>query len=79
MDYAKSTIADVPDFPKPGSVFKDITPTLADSKAFDEVIDTLAARYRDKGVTHLAGIVCRGFIFSAQLAKVLDALLVLIR
>ena len=79
MDYAKSTIADVPDFPKPGIVFKDITPMLADSKAFDEVIETLAARYRDKGVTHFAGIESRGFIFAAPLAKVLGAGLVLIR
>lgn len=79
MDYAKSTIADVPDFPKPGIVFKDITPMLADAKAFDEVIQTLADRYRGQGITHFAGIESRGFIFAAPLAKALGAGLVLIR
>ena len=68
MDYAKSTIADVPDFPKPGIVFKDITPMLADTKAFNEVIETLATHYREPGVT-FAGIESRGFIFAAPLAE----------
>ena len=79
MDYAKSTIADVPDFPKPGIIFKDITPMLADAKAFDEVIETLATHYRERGVTHFAGIESRGFIFAAPLAKLLNAGLILIR
>ena len=79
MDYAKSTIADVPDFPKPGIVFKDITPMLADAKAFNEVIETLATHYRERGVTHFAGIESRGFIFAAPLAKLLNAGLILIR
>ena len=79
MDYAKSTIADVPDFPKPGIVFKDITPMLSDARAFSEVLDTLAERYRDKGITHFAGIESRGFIFAAPLAKLLGAGLILIR
>ena len=79
MDYAKSTIADVPDFPKPGIVFKDITPLLADARAFSEVLETLAERYRNKGITHFAGIESRGFIFAAPLAKLLGAGLILIR
>ncbi len=79
MDYAKSTIADVPYFPKPGIIFKDITPMLADAKAFDEVIETLASHYRERGVTHFAGIESRGFIFAAPLAKLLNAGLILIR
>ena len=79
MDYAQSTIVDVPDFPKPGIIFKDITPMLADAKAFNEVIETFVSRYQDKGVTHFAGIESRGFIFAAPLAAALDAGLVLIR
>ena len=79
MDYAKSTIADVPDFPKPGIIFKDITPMLTDARAFAEVLDTLAERYRGRGITHFAGIESRGFIFAAPLAKLLGAGLILIR
>ena len=52
---------------------------LADAKAFDEVIETLAAHYRNRGVTHFAGIESRGFIFAAPLAKLLGAGLILIR
>lgn len=79
MEYAQSTIVDVPDFPKAGIVFKDITPMLSDAKAFAEVVQTFAARYRDQGVTHFAGIESRGFIFAAPLAAALGAGLVLIR
>ena len=56
MSNLKQYITTTTDFPKPGIVFKDITPMLADAKAFDEVIETLAAHYRGRGVTHFAGI-----------------------
>ena len=46
---------------------------LADAKAFNEVIETLATHYRERGVTHFAGIESRGFIFAAPLAKLLNA------
>ena len=65
----RSRIADVPDFPKPGIIFKDITPLLADPEAFGALTRHLAERYRDAGITQLVGIESRGFIFGAALAQ----------
>src|SRR5499427_9666870 len=59
-------IRDVPDYPQPGVVFKDITPLLADGKAFAAVIDALAATYGP--VDKVAGIEARGFILAAPVA-----------
>jgi adenine phosphoribosyltransferase len=59
-------IRDIPDYPQPGVVFKDITPLLADGTAFSEVVDALAATYRD--VDKVAGIEARGFILAAPVA-----------
>jgi len=64
----KSCIRDVPDFPKEGILFKDITPLLADKAAFTQAIDTLASRYADK-IDIVVGIESRGFIFGAALAS----------
>ncbi len=64
-------IRDVPDFPKPGIVFKDITPLLANGAAFRELCDDLADRYRDRGLTHVVSVESRGFIFGAALAAAL--------
>ena len=61
-------IRDVPDFPKPGVVFKDITPLLRDPKGFAEVIEGLGAPVRGKKVDAVVGIESRGFIFGAPLA-----------
>ena len=66
LQYAHSKIADVIDFPKPGIIFKDITPVLQDEKAFNEVLDDLAKHLN--GATKVAGIESRGFIFAAALA-----------
>lgn len=63
-----ATIRDVPDFPKPGIVFKDITPILADPALFRDVISAMSAPWRDAGITHVAGIESRGFIFAAPIA-----------
>lgn len=63
-----ATIRDVPDFPKPGIVFKDITPVLGDAELFGRVIEHFADRYEAKEVTALCGIESRGFIFGATLA-----------
>ncbi|HVI75117.1 MAG TPA: adenine phosphoribosyltransferase, partial [Anaeromyxobacteraceae bacterium] len=52
----RATIRDVPDFPKKGIVFKDITPVLSDAKLFRSVIDTLAERHRALGITKVVGI-----------------------
>jgi adenine phosphoribosyltransferase len=62
----KSRVRDVPDYPQPGVVFKDITPLLADGKAFNAVIDGLAALYGP--VDKVVGIEARGFILAAPVA-----------
>jgi len=66
-------IRDIPDFPKPGIVFKDITPMLADAKCMALAIDLLAEPWVGKGVTHVIGIESRGFIFGAAVATRLAA------
>ena len=75
----KQLIADVPDFPKPGIVFKDITPLLANGPAFRKVIDAFAVALGDSGVTQLVAIESRGFIFGAALAHHLGIGLTLVR
>ena len=66
-----SRIRDIPDYPRPGVVFKDITPLLGDGPAFSEVIDGLAATFPD--VDKVAGIEARGFILAAPVACRLGA------
>jgi adenine phosphoribosyltransferase len=61
-------VRNVPDFPKPGIQFKDITTLLVDGPAFRQVMDDLEARYRAAGLTKILGIESRGFIFGAALA-----------
>jgi len=65
-------VRDVPDFPKPGVLFKDITPLLADARAFRECVDALAAPWRTQRIDAICGIEARGFIFGAALARALD-------
>jgi len=74
-----SLLADVPDFPKPGIVFKDITTVLRDPEALAEVMTALTEPWRDKGITKVIGIESRGFIFAAPIALSLGAGLVLVR
>lgn len=64
----KQSIRDVPDFPKAGIMFKDITPVVADAALFRDVIQAFAERYHSQGVTAIVGIESRGFIFGAALA-----------
>lgn len=78
-DDIKKFIVDVPDFPKKGIIFKDITPLLADSKAFGATIEMLAGPYKGKGITHVAGIESRGFILAAPVALALGAAMVPVR
>ena len=66
-------VRDVPDFPKNGIIFKDITPLLADPAALDEAVRQLAAPYEGKGVQAVAAIESRGFIFGAAVAQRLRA------
>ena len=77
-DLVRSLVRDVPDFPKKGIVFKDITPVLAHPKAFQEIVDAFAARYRGK-VDKIVAIESRGFLFGAGLAERLSTSLVLVR
>lgn len=65
-------IRDVPDFPKPGIVFKDITPVLADAEAFAGAISALAEPWRGVALDAVIGIESRGFILGAALARELD-------
>jgi len=69
----RTTLRDVPDFPKPGILFKDITPVLGDVALFRDVIDAMAAPYRARAVTHVVGIESRGFILGAPIALALGA------
>jgi adenine phosphoribosyltransferase len=71
--YAKQKIRDVPDFPKPGIVFKDITPLLADPRAFHIILDTIAQRFIGEHIDAVVGIEARGFIFGGALAARLNA------
>jgi adenine phosphoribosyltransferase len=74
-DYIRA----IPDFPKPGILFRDITPLLQAPAAFRETIRQLAEPFRGKGIDLIAAAEARGFIFAAPLAIELDAGLVLIR
>ncbi|MEE9521433.1 MAG: adenine phosphoribosyltransferase [candidate division NC10 bacterium] len=75
----KSKIRDVPDFPKPGVVFRDITPLLADAQAFRSALDLLGDRYQGQGVDVVVGVEARGFIVGSALAYKLGAGHVVIR
>ena len=67
-EYLLQSIRDIPDFPKPGIVFKDITTLLNDAKAFTMLMEHLQDRYKDRDLDFVAGIESRGFIFGAALA-----------
>ena len=62
----------VPDFPRPGIVFRDITPLLGDPTLYRETVTAMAAPWRGRGLTHVVGIESRGFLFGAPLALALD-------
>lgn len=66
-------VRDVPDFPKEGVLFKDITTLLKEPTAFREAVDRLAAPFENEGVDVVVGMESRGFIFAAPLAYRLDA------
>jgi adenine phosphoribosyltransferase len=70
-DLLRRTIRDVPDFPKKGIVFKDITPVLGEAAVYRRVVDELVTRWKTKGIDQVVGIESRGFIFAAPLAYAL--------
>lgn len=79
VEQIKATIASIPDYPKPGITFRDITPLLQDGDAFAASIEYFAERYRGSQITQIAAIEARGFIFGAALAKALNCGLTLLR
>jgi len=78
-EQIKNLVRDVPDFPKKGVIFKDITPLLSDVTAFREAVRLLAAPYKGKGITKVLGVEARGFLLAAPAALELDAGMVPLR
>jgi len=75
----ESSIRDIPDFPKPGIVFKDITTILNNAEAYGVLMNHLYQRYKEYNLNYIAGIDARGFIFGAALAQMLGVGFVPIR
>ncbi len=73
MEYVKSKIRDILDFPQKGIVFKDLTTALKDPQALSKIGDELRRLYQDKGITKVVGIESRGFIAGSILAYELGA------
>jgi len=79
IDRLKTSIRDVPDFPKPGIVFKDITPILSNGQLFRLAVTIFAERYQRKSVERIVAIDARGFIFGGALAHYLGVGLTVVR
>ena len=79
MDELKNIIRDIPDFPKKGIIFKDITTLLADGRNFNRMVDLIAHRYIGMNVDQVVGVEARGFILGAALAYKLGAGITLVR
>ena len=75
----KSLVRSIPDFPKEGILFRDITPLIADPDGFQELIGQMADKLKDKNIDVVVGPEARGFIFSAALAQAMKVGLVLAR
>lgn len=73
MERIAKAIRVIPDFPKPGIKFQDITTLLLDHKAFQDSIDIFVERFKDKNITVVAGIEARGFIFGPPIALAIGA------
>jgi len=79
LELLTSCIRDVPDFPKPGIVFKDITPLCANSEAFRHFVDVLVDHYRPLEPDLIVAVDARGFVFGGPLAYQLDTGVILVR
>ena len=75
----KAYIRDIPDFPKPGILFRDITPLLQNPKAFRAAINAFAERYKEKRIDKIMCVESRGFLFGAPLAHKLGVGLAIVR
>ena len=73
VDQLRSLIRDVPDFPKKGILFRDVTPLLLDPAGLSAAIDAVAAPFKDAGIDRVLAIEARGFIFGAPVAQALGA------
>ncbi len=71
LEFIKSSIKTIPDYPKPGILFRDVTSLLENPEAYAASIKLLADRYRDAGVTKVVGTEARGFLFGAPVALAL--------
>ncbi|HYB94331.1 MAG TPA: adenine phosphoribosyltransferase [Vicinamibacterales bacterium] len=71
MDHLKKKIREIPDFPKPGILFYDITTLLCDSQGFRDTVDALAAPFMGEDIDQVIGIESRGFILGAAVANLL--------
>lgn len=69
----KSLVRDIPDFPKKGILFRDITPLIGNADAFEELVETMAKPLREKDIDLIVGPEARGFIFGVALANALHA------
>src|SRR5687768_8383686 len=72
-DRVRQTLRAIPDYPKPGILFQDITPVLRDGPLLREVVAEMCRPFRDRGVTHVLGIEARGFILGGAVAAAVGA------
>ncbi len=79
MGDLKNAIRDIPDFPKDGILFKDITPLLQDGALFKQAVDAMAERFVDKKIEVVVGVEARGFVFASAIAYKLGAGVVIVR
>ncbi len=79
IEHIKNSIRNIPDYPKPGIQFKDITPILQDPELFGNVIDIFNDRYKNEKIDVIVGIESRGFIFAAPLVLKLGCSLAIAR
>ena len=79
VEKVRDTMRSIPDFPKPGILFRDITPVLADPALFSRVMMALASPFEGQGITHVVSIESRGFILGAPVALELRAAFVPVR
>jgi len=72
-DRVRQTLRVIPDYPKPGILFQDITPVLGDGTLFGQVVLEMSRPFRESGITHVLGIEARGFILGGAVATTLGA------
>ena len=79
LEQVSASIRNIPDFPKPGIIFKDITTAMKDAEVLKFIVDELYDYYKDKGITKVVGVESRGFVLGSILAYKLNAGFVLLR